>query len=340
MGHICLPIDQSKGQMGNTMMAGKLLDVQGLKMYINSWGGVVKAVDGVDIEINDNEIVGIVGESGCGKSMTALSIMGLLPPGNKIMGGKILFKDNDLLKLTEAEINNIRGKDISFVFQNPSTFLNPVLRIGDQITESVMVHQGKSKKEARKDVIHVLNRVGIPSPDVLYRYYPHQMSGGMRQRTMIAMALSCKPSLLIADECTTELDVTTQLQILQNLKELVMTGGFSLLLITHDLGVVAYMCNRVYVMYAGRTVETANINDLFEHPKHPYTVGLLESSLSTEGFTDKLVSIKGSVPNLINPPSGCRFHPRCPKVMDKCREIIPERTIIEERHIVSCLLYN
>jgi oligopeptide/dipeptide ABC transporter ATP-binding protein len=272
--------------------------------------------------------------------MTSLSIMRLLPSGSRIVGGRVRYNGRDLLQLSETEMNEIRGKEISFVFQNPSTFLNPVLRIGDQIAESIVIHQNKPKAEAKEDVIRVLKRVGIPSPEVLYGYYPHQMSGGMRQRVMIAMALSCKPSLLIADECTTELDVTMQLQILELLKNSVSGGGFSLLLITHDLGVVAYMCKRIYVMYAGKIVESAKSQDLFANPRHPYTVGLLESTLSIEEFKERLVSIEGSVADLMNPPSGCRFHPRCPRVMDGCRESDPKPTEFGQGHVVSCLLYN
>ena len=317
-----------------------LLDVRNLRMHISTYEGVVKAVDGVDLQIGQGEIVGLVGESGSGKSMTSRTVVRLLPPGGRVLDGEIVFKGRDLLTLPEREMRRVRGGEISFIFQNPSTYLNPVLKIGHQIAETVMLHQGLGRRAAKQVAVDSLREVGLRAPDVLCKNYPHQLSGGMLQRVMIAMALSCKPDLLIADECTTDLDVTTQLQILEVLKTSVNAFGSSLLLITHNLGVVAYMCTRVYVMYAGKVAEVGNTFDLFERPRHPYTVGLLKSTLSADSTQSKLVSIKGSVADLINPPPGCRFHTRCPDAMDKCRRQGPPMIRISEVQRAACCLYE
>jgi len=317
-----------------------LLRVRRLAMHIVRGTEVVHAVDGVDLDVGRRQIVGLVGESGSGKTMTCRTIMGLLPQGGTVSQGQILFKGRDLLQLPKDEIRDIQGREIGIIFQNPSSFLNPVMRIGEQIVESVMLHQGKTRREAKQHVIEALLKLGLPRAKAVFDYYPHQLSGGMRQRVMIAMAMACQPDLLIGDECTTELDVTTQLQILELLKESVVAAGSSLLLITHNLGVVAYMCDTVYVMYAGQVVEAANVFDLFDDPKHPYTVGLLKSTLSIEGGNAELVSIKGSVADLTDPPAGCRFHPRCPRAMEQCKTTMPGTLTVGAQHTVSCFLYT
>lgn len=317
-----------------------LLEVRNLRMHISTYEGVVKAVDGVDLQIGKGEIVGLVGESGSGKSMTSRTVVGLLPPGGQVLDGEINFKGRDLLALSETEMRAVRGGEIAFIFQNPSTYLNPVLKIGDQIAETVMLHQGVNRRAAKEIAVNSLKDVGLRSPEMLSKSYPHQLSGGMQQRVMIAMALSCKPDLLIADECTTDLDVTTQLQILELLKASVAAVGSSLLLITHNLGVIAHMCARVYVMYGGKVAEGAELFDLFENPKHPYTSGLLKSTLSADATHSELVSIEGSVADLMNPPPGCRFHPRCPDVLDVCRRLEPPMIEMGRRQRAACHLYN
>lgn len=320
-------------------MSEPLLNVQGLKTYYFTSIGVVKAVDGVNLTVNKGELVGLVGESGCGKSCTALSIMRLVPIPGRIVGGNIIYKGRNLVKLREDEMRHIRGKEISIVFQDPSTFLNPLIKIGDQILENIFLHEWISPEQAKKRVIEVLNMVGMPNPERIVKFYPHELSGGMRQRAMIAMAIASNPSLLIADEPTTALDVTIQAQILELIKSLKEKLGLSILLITHDLGIVAELCDVVYVMYAGRIVESADVLTLFEKPKHPYTKGLLDSTLSIEEFKEIVSTIEGSVPNLINPPPGCRFHPRCKKAIDICEKKIPPEIEIEPKHKVSCWLY-
>jgi peptide/nickel transport system ATP-binding protein/oligopeptide transport system ATP-binding protein len=319
---------------------GPLLDVRNLHMHISTYEGVVKAVDGIDLQIGPGEIVGLVGESGSGKSMTSRTVAGLLPPGGRVLDGEVAFKGRDLLTLPEREMRAIRGGEIAYIFQNPSTYMNPVLKIGDQIAETIMLHQDLSRRVAWQAAVESLRKVGLRAPDVICKNYPHQLSGGMLQRVMIAMALSCKPDLLIADECTTDLDVTTQLQILELLKDSVAASGSSLLLITHNLGVVAHMCARVYVMYGGKIAESAGLFDIFEQPRHPYTAGLLKSMLNADSTQSTLVSIKGSVADLINPPSGCRFHPRCPDVMDKCHRNKPPMIQTGDVQRVACHLYE
>jgi oligopeptide/dipeptide ABC transporter ATP-binding protein len=319
-----------------------LLSVQELKTYFYTSYGVVKAVDGVSLKVQKQEAIGVVGESGSGKSVTALSIMKLVPsPPGKIIHGEILYKGEDILPYSERDMISIRGKEISMVFQDPLTYINPVLRIDDQIAEAIRIHQGKTKKEAQDEVVDVLKRVNIPSPREVAKSYPHQLSGGMRQRVLIAIAISCNPSLLIADEPTTALDVTIQAQILELIKELRQELDTSLMLITHDLGIVAEVCDRVYVMYAGQIVEQADIFLLFEDPKHPYTTGLLKSALSIDEFRKELFILEGNVPSLIDPPSGCRFHPRCPHAMPICKQetaiLTPEGN---SGRTVACWLYN
>lgn len=317
----------------------ELLSVKNLKTYFYMSQGQVKAVDGIDLSIPKQKAVGLVGESGCGKSATALSIVRLLPsPPSKILDGEILYKGNDLLKLSEKELRKIRGKEISIVFQDPMTFLNPVLKIGVQISETILEHQSVKKGDVKKKVVDLLEHIGIPAAPDVVEYYPHQLSGGMRQRVLIAMALSCNPSLVIMDEPTTALDVTIQRQILELIKGLIKDYDMSLMLITHDLGVVAEICDYIYIMYAGRIVEQADVYTIFEGAKHPYTKGLLASALSIEEHKKDLVGLDGNVPDLMNPPSGCKFHPRCNCVKDICREEEPPLTQLESGHFVRCWL--
>jgi len=319
-----------------------LLSAEDLKTYFFTSSGVVHAVDGVSFYVDENEAVGIVGESGCGKTMSAFSVMRLVPsPPGRIVAGKVLYRGKDLLKLSDDEMRQIRGKEIAMVFQDPMTYLNPVLRIKDQLGESITLHQGKKNIEV--EVQEALELVRIPAPRRVANGYPHELSGGMRQRVLIALALVSHPSLLIADEPTTALDVTIQAQILELLKEIRRETMTSLILISHDLGLIAEACERVYVMYAGHMVEHAKIIDLYENPKHPYTIGLLKSVLSIDEFKEDLYVINGSVPNLIDPPSGCRFHPRCPECMAKCTEEVPPRVILrrgDKMHEVSCWLFT
>jgi len=324
--------------MGNT-----LLEIKGLKTYFFTRKGVVKAVDGVDFSIGEGDTLGLVGESGCGKSMTALSIMRLVPePMGHIVEGSILFEGKDLVTMTEPEMRKIRGNRISMVFQEPMTSLNPVLKVGFQVAETIQLHQEVSRREAWERSIEMLRLVGIPSPQSRVNEYPHQMSGGMRQRVMIAMALSCRPKLMIADEPTTALDVTIQAQILDliyNLKEKV---GSSILLITHNLGVVAEVAQYVGVMYAGHIVEYADVLRLFKDPRHPYTVGLFQSipKKKGRGKRQKLQAIPGLVPDLLGLPSGCKFQDRCSRVMSKCKVENPPLVDLDGGHQVRCWLYS
>jgi oligopeptide/dipeptide ABC transporter ATP-binding protein len=320
-------------------VARDLLKVENLQTYFYTDEGTVKAVDGVDFEIKEGETLGIVGESGCGKSVTALSIMGLISHPGKIAGGRISFEGKDLAKLSGEDMRKIRGREISMIFQEPMTSLNPVYTVGDQIAEAIIIHLRKSKQEAREMGIDLLRRVGIPMPEKRYDDYPHQMSGGMRQRVMIAMALSCNPKLLIADEPTTALDVTIQAQILELMKKLRDDFGMAIAIITHDLGVVAEMADRVLVMYAGKIVEEAAVKDLFRRPCHPYTEGLLASIPRLNQKRGTLHIIPGSVPSLLNLPPGCRFASRCPYVRDICREKEPELLPeAEEGRLVRCVV--
>ncbi len=316
---------------------GLLLDVVDLKTYFRTDEGLVRAVDGVSFGLESGRTLGIVGESGCGKSVTALSILRLIqcPPG-VMAGGSIYFRGRDLLSLSAREMRRIRGNEISMVFQEPMTSLNPVFTCGDQIIEAITLHQGLSKKEAKARAVEMLGLVGIPSPDQRVDEYPHQLSGGMRQRVMIAMALSCSPSLLIADEPTTALDVTIQAQILELLADLKDRLKMSVIVITHDLGVVAEVVDRVLVMYAGVVVEHADVKPLFGSPLHPYTVGLMQSIPKLSESRDRLRVIPGAVPNPLNFPPACRFHPRCYLAVDRCREEEPPLEEISHGHFVRC----
>ena len=318
-----------------------LLELQGLKTHFFTEAGVVRAVDGVTYRIPHGKTLGVVGESGCGKSISALSILRLIPDPGKIVEGQVLFDGNDLSTLSEAEMRAIRGNRISMIFQEPMTSLNPVFTVGNQIAEAIILHEKATRDEARRRTIELLQKVGIPSPEQRIDEYPHQMSGGMRQRIMIAMALACNPALLIADEPTTALDVTTQAQILDLLKELQKEFGMSILMITHDLGVIAETADEVVVMYAGKIVEYAETGELFGNPMHPYSQGLFRSrpklGMNPE---DALAVIPGSVPNPLSFPSGCKFHPRCDQVKENCSTVEPELLEVKPGHWVSCVLYE
>lgn len=320
-----------------------LLKIRNLHTYFFTDEGVAKAVDGVDIELEEKGTLGLVGESGCGKSVTALSIMRLIPdPPGKIVQGEVIFGGVNLLSLTEGEMRKVRGRSISMIFQEPMTSLNPVFQIGDQISEVLRLHEGVSKKEAWNRSIEMLRMVGIPSPERRVAEYPHQLSGGMRQRAMIAMALACRPKLMIADEPTTALDVTIQAQILELINRLQKETGMSVILITHNLGVIAETAQKVAVMYAGRIVEYAPVRSLFLTPRHPYTQGLLKSiPRLDEGQARKqrLEAIPGLVPSLLDLPPGCKFSNRCKYVMDKCQEE-PKLKEIDPGHLVRCWLYE
>src|SRR5690625_90306 len=317
-----------------------LLKVSHLKTYFHTENNVIKAVDDVSFHINNGELLGIVGESGSGKSVTSLSIMRLIESPGEIVNGDIIFAGDNLLQLREKEMEKIRGNDLAMVFQEPLTSLNPVLTVGRQISETIRVHRKVSKQEARKRSIDLLKQVKIPRPEKVYRSYPHTLSGGMRQRVMIAIALSCQPKLLIADEPTTALDVSIQAQVLKLIKELAQSVNVAVLLITHDLGVIAEMVDRVLVMYGGKIVETADVYTLFDEPKHPYTKGLLKSMLPFERDEDSLYSIKGHVPRPEQMPKGCKFHPRCEFAMDICRKQEPDLIQLNEAENVRCWLYE
>ncbi|NOU96186.1 ATP-binding cassette domain-containing protein [Paenibacillus sp. LMG 31456] len=315
----------------------KLLEVKQLSTHFITSEGSVPSVSNVSFSVSKGETLAIVGESGCGKSVTSLSIMRLVSEPGKIVGGEIVYGGQDLLKLSMKEMRHIRGNKISMVFQEPMTSLNPVLTIGDQMGEVVQLHQNVGRKKATERSIEMLKLVGIPRPEKVINDYPHQLSGGMRQRVMIAMALSCDPELLIADEPTTALDVTIQAQILELMEKLIKEKDTGMILITHDLGVVAEMADRVLVMYAGEVVEEADVEELFANPRHPYTLGLLESLPKIEEQKDVLYSIKGSVPNLLHKPAGCPFHPRCPLADEQCERQKPELLQIKNGHRVRCL---
>ncbi len=322
-------------------MMKTLLEIKNLKTHFFTHEGVVKAVDGVSLKVDRGKTLGIVGESGSGKSVTALSILRLIPqPPGKIIGGEIYFEGQDLLKLDNKEIRKIRGKKISMIFQEPMTSLDPVFTIGHEIIETIQLHQGLNKKEAREKALEILKIVGIPDVEKRIDSYPHELSGGMRQRVMIAMALSCHPTLLIADEPTTALDVTIQAQIIKLINDLKKRFHTSVILITHDLGVIAEMCDYVAVMYAGQVVEYAEVFTLFEKSLHPYTQGLSKSIPRLNKEVEKLQVIPGMVPNLLNLPPGCPFHPRCSYNFEKCRSENPELIEIEDSHLVKCHLFT
>jgi len=319
-----------------------LLDIQNLKTYFSVRGQTAKAVDDINLTIQAGQTLGLVGESGCGKSVTAHSIIQLIPdPPGKIMGGKIFFEGDNLLLYSEARMRKIRGNRISMIFQEPMTSLNPVFTVGNQVAEVIRLHQRLSRKDTQERVIEMFQLVRIPAPEARLTDYPHQMSGGMRQRVMIAMALACSPRLMIADEPTTALDVTIQAQILDLMNKLKEETGAAILFITHDLGVIAEMVQHVVVMYAGKRVEFADVNTLFSNPKHPYTIGLLESIPTTGKKTSdgKLNTISGTVPSLYSLPSGCLFSDRCPDVFDDCRRIEPQMYNVGKNHIARCLKY-
>jgi oligopeptide/dipeptide ABC transporter ATP-binding protein len=363
-----------------------LLSLRNLKVDFYTYAGVVKALDGVNLDVREGETLGLVGETGCGKSVTARAVTRLVPPPGKITDGAILYRGENILTKSEAEMRKIRGKKISMVFQDPMTYLNPLYTVGDQIIEVISLHQdlqalllearleeiknkirdpnvaeddkkkltaqlaelrerppkfskNEIKKKALEKAIEALRMVNMPDPEKVANQYPHELSGGMRQRAIIAMALCCNPDLLIADEPTTALDVTIRAQILELIMELKQKLKMSILLITHDMGTVARICDRVAVMYAGNIVELSDTRTLFKNPKHPYTIGLLKSIPKLHKESTELASIVGSVPDLINPPSGCRFHPRCSSVRARCVEEKPQPIEVEPYHFVSCHLY-
>jgi len=316
----------------------RLLDVQELTTDVVTPARVIRPVDGVSFRVDAGEAVAIVGESGSGKSMTMLSVLQLLPPGGRIRSGKVNFNATDLTGLAARQLRNYRGKEIGVIFQDPMTFLNPIQRIGIQVCEAISLH-APPRSDARKIALDTLARVGIPSPGVVFDYFPHQLSGGMRQRVLIAIAIACNPRLLIADEPTTALDVTTQAQIMTLLRDLRQDMGSSLILITHDLGLVAEYCDRVYVMYAGKIVEECTADQLFEAPRHPYTRALLRSILTADRRSDLFQAIPGQPPDLRHMPGGCRFHPRCDVALAKCATEAPPSLDIGADRKARCWLY-
>ncbi len=330
-----------KVQECTTTEAKSLLKIEDLSVHFFTDRGVVPSVNKINYEILEGETLGLVGESGCGKSVTAHSIIRLIPqPPGKIVNGRIMFKGEDLTQISNQRMREIRGNEIAMIFQEPMTSLNPVFTVGDQIVEAVTLHTNKDDDEARDLAIEMLRKVGIPSPELRIDEYPHQMSGGMKQRVMIAMALSCNPSLLIADEPTTALDVTIQAQILELMAELQRESKMSVLMITHDLAVVAEVCDRVVVMYGSRIVEIANVEELFKNPLHPYTRGLFESIPNVEEDKPRLTPIPGFVPNPMNFPTGCKFNNRCPHSSDRCIIEEPDLEVASMGHLVSCHMVN
>ena len=313
-----------------------ILETKGLKTHFFTYNGVVRAVDGIDLTVNRNEVVGIVGETGCGKSVTVRSTMGLVPEPGQIVAGQVLLDGENLLEKGDAELRRIRGRRMSMIFQNPLSSLNPVFTIGNQVGHVISIHQSRNKKEALDRAIEVFDLVRLPDPDRLLKRYPHELSGGMLQRVMIAMALSCRPEVLIADEPTTALDVTIQAQILSLMLRLKEETGTAIVMITHDLGVVAETCDRVAVMYAGLIVERGSVQSIFNEPLHPYTEGLLSSLPGQQQAGDELRTIEGLVPDLIHPPSGCRFHPRCPIAQEICQREVPELLDKDNGRAVAC----
>jgi peptide/nickel transport system ATP-binding protein len=320
-----------------SMVVKEILKIENLKTYFDTWAGIVKAVDGVNLDVREGETLGLVGESGSGKSVTALSILGIVPRPGKIIDGKILFKGENLLEKTESELQKVRGKEIGYIFQDPATSLNPVLSVANQLTEVIMRHQNVTKRKALEKAIELFKLVEIPDPELKIWNFPHQLSGGMKQRMAVARALSCQPSLLLADEPTTNLDVTIQAQILELMKALKKKLNMAMILITHDMGVVAEVADRITVIYAGRVCETADTRTIFYKPRHPYTVALLTAVPSLALRKEKLAVIPGTIPNLIEPPSGCRFHPRCEYAKAVCAKEIPPLKEIEPGHFVACI---
>ncbi|QZO08468.1 ABC transporter ATP-binding protein [Enterococcus raffinosus] len=321
-------------------MEKELLRVEDLTVKFRTYNGEVTAVNNLELLLNENETLGIVGESGSGKSVTSLSIMGLLEEATSSVSGRALFKGTDLIAMKEKEKQEYRGNHLAMIFQEPMTSLNPLHKCGNQIIESMLIHTDISKAEAKEKAIELLKLVGIPAPEQRFNEYPHQMSGGMRQRVMIAMALACDPQLLIADEPTTALDVTIQAQILEVLKELRDRLKMGIILITHDLGVVSEVCDRVIVMYTGKVVEQGLIREILDKPKHPYTEGLIAAIPNIQDEKGKLSSIEGMVPQLDNMPKGCSFHPRCPYAMAICKEKRPALTTDENGRKVRCFKYS
>jgi oligopeptide/dipeptide ABC transporter ATP-binding protein len=317
-----------------------LLSVNDLSVRFNLIEGSITVVDRLSFEVGHSEIMGILGESGCGKSVSALSVMRLIQNPGRITDGSIMFNGNNLLKLTDPEMNRVRGNDIAMIFQDPMTSLNPVFKIGKQISEAICLHQGVCHKDAVEKTVELLRDVSIPLPEKRFHQYPHQLSGGLRQRVMITMALSSNPKLLIADEPTTALDVTIQAQILDLIRDMQSRNGMSIILITHDLGVIAEMAQRVIVMYAGRIVESAPVESIFDDPLHPYTKGLLSSVPSIKQRKDTLPVINGIVPHPSSFPPGCRFHPRCRQSMAICYQKAPELLTVDGSRKVRCWLYQ
>jgi oligopeptide/dipeptide ABC transporter ATP-binding protein len=321
-----------------------ILEIKGLKTQFFTEDGIVRAVDGIDLVVKRGEVLGLVGESGCGKSVTSLSVMRLISPPGRVVEGQVILSGEDLLKLPESRMQEIRGNRISMIFQQPQSCLNPVFRVGEQITEVLMIHQDTGKDVAQQRAVELLSMVGIPEPEARAQSFPHELSGGMAQRVMIAMALACVPELLIADEPTTALDVTIQAQILDLMRNLGSQMEMSIILITHDLGVVAEMCDRVDVMYAGRIVEEADVVELFQEPKHPYTQALIGSTPVLGEADKELTTIPGSVPNLIDLPPGCKFAPRCrarvENELEICTQEEPALKKIAPDHMVRCWLYE
>ena len=320
------------------MTTGPLIEIEGLRVtFQGDDGRVTHAVDSVDLSVANGATLGLVGESGCGKSVTSLAIMGLLPKQSAAVTGAIRFDGFDLLDVPDATLRDLRGNRLAMIFQEPMTSLNPSFTIGDQITETILRHRGGSRRAARERTIELLRRVHIPSPEKRIDEYTHKLSGGMRQRVMIAMALACDPQLLIADEPTTALDVTLQAQILDLMRELKAASGAAIILITHDLGVVAEVCDEVAVMYAGEIVERAPVDELFANPQHPYTVGLLGSIPRLDRRTSHLATIEGMVPNMASPPAGCRFAARCPFVENACTSSPPPLAMLSATHASRCI---
>lgn len=318
----------------------EILKVENLKTYFKLQDGLVKAVDGVSFSVKQGEVLGLVGESGSGKSMTCRSILRLVPEPGKIIAGKVLYRGEDVLKWPESQLVDYRGKEVSMILQEPMTALNPVWTIGEQMIETIVQHEGVSASVAREQSIELLRMVGIPVPDRRMNEYPHQFSGGMRQRAMIAIALSCKPKVLLADEPTTALDVTIQDQIIRLVKDLQSETGSSVVWVTHDLGVVAQLCDRVAVMYAGRIVEMADVIELFENSRHPYTLGLMESIPTGELKGKKLIPIQGNPPDLLNLPPGCPFAPRCRFAVSACKSADPQLRPVTQDHFSACIRFE
>ncbi len=317
----------------------RLLDVRGLSVCFDTELGRIPAVRGVDFSLDSGETLALVGESGCGKTVTALALLGLLDPAGRIAEGTVQFRGRDLVKLAPAELRQVRGREIAMVFQEPMTSLNPVFRIGDQIGEVLRIHRGQTQEAARREAIELLERVGIPAPERRVDAYPHELSGGMKQRVMIAMALACRPALLIADEPTTALDVTIQAQILELLRRLQSEFGMAILLITHNLGVVAHYAQRVAVMYAGKIVEQSGTAELFARPLHPYTRALLAALPRPDRSGGRLRAIAGNVPSPLHYPPGCAFWERCAEVLPRCAGDLPPLVAVEGDHAAACWLY-